>query len=139
GHPSSFDLVDMGAGRGELLRAVLGELPRSLAARVRATAVDLGPPPGDLPPEITWADRPPAKTTGMLLATEWLDSVPVGVVTVAASGVVRYLLVSPSGEEQVGPRVEPGDRAWLGRWWPLDEAPEGGRAEVGGGRDAAWA
>jgi SAM-dependent MidA family methyltransferase len=126
GRPDPFELVDIGAGRAELLRALLAELPRPLAA------------PRDLPPEIAWTDRPPAKTTGLVLATEWLDNLPVDVVT-AGSGGLRYVVVDAAGAERPGPRVEPGDAAWLGRWWPLDNGPEGARAEVGAGRDAAWA
>jgi SAM-dependent MidA family methyltransferase len=139
GRPDPFELVDVGAGRGELLLALLAELPRPLAARVRATAVEVGPPPGGLPPGIAWTDRLPPKTTGLLLATEWLDNVPVDVVCRDGSGVLRYVLVDASGTERVGPRVEPGDAAWLARWWPLDAAPEAARAEVGVERDAAWA
>src|SRR5258708_3717206 len=29
--------------------------------------------------------------------------------------------------------------AWLARWWPLDGAPPGARAELGRPRDEAWA
>src|SRR5256885_1562034 len=63
----------------------------------------------------------------------------VYLVTVDAAGDVRYVLVGADGTERVGPRVEPGDAAWLARWWPLSGAPEGARAEVGAGRDQAWA
>src|SRR6266511_1878356 len=66
---------------------------------------------------------------GVLLATEWLDNVPVDVVEAG-----RYVLVDEAGEERLGPPVEPDDAAWLAAWWPDAE-----RAEVGLPRDAAWA
>ena len=116
GRPDPFDLVDVGAGRGELLLALLDALPADVRGRVRPTAVELAP---------GWADTPPAHTTGLLLATEWLDNVPLDLVR---NG--RYLL--EDGSE--GPPVEPADAEWLDRWWP-----DGVVAEVGTTRDAAWA
>ncbi|MFI7523055.1 SAM-dependent methyltransferase [Micromonospora globbae] len=206
GRPSRLDVVDVGAGRGELLRALMetlgvsGEPTRSgrsglippragspetltstaagrpspstqvsgsvgpspavavpLAERVRFTAVELAPRPADLPQRIAWVHEIPSRITGVLLATEWLDNVPLDI-AVSASDGWRYLLVDPTtGEESVGDPVGPEDAAWLETWWPVPgghlavepTAGTGGasqtptvtgvRAEIGRSRDEAWA
>ena len=196
GRPSRLDVVDVGAGRGELLRALMetlgvsGEPTRSgrsglippragspetltstaagrpspstqvsgsvgpspavavpLAERVRFTAVELAPRPADLPQRIAWVHEIPSRITGVLLATEWLDNVPLDI-AVSASDGWRYLLVDPTtGEESVGDPVGPEDAAWLETWWPVpDECLDpdrtgvtGVRAEIGRSRDEAWA
>src|SRR5512142_171120 len=43
GRPARFDVVDVGAGRGELLATVLALLPDDLRARARLVAVELAP------------------------------------------------------------------------------------------------
>ncbi|MFK0257624.1 SAM-dependent methyltransferase [Streptomyces sp. NPDC090445] len=129
GHPEGLDLVDVGAGRGELLAGVLAALPEPVAARVRPYAVEKAERPQGLDPRIRWAAEPPAGTAGLLFANEWLDNVPLDI---AQDG--HYVLVAPDGTESRGPAVEAADRAWLERWWP---GP--GRAEIGRPRDEAWA
>ncbi|MFD0270743.1 SAM-dependent methyltransferase [Streptomyces sp. NPDC127106] len=129
GRPEGLDLVDVGAGRGELLAGVLAALPAPVAARVRPYAVEKAGRPRGLDPRIRWAAEPPAGTTGLLFANEWLDNVPLDV---AQDG--HYVLVAPDGTESRGPEVGAADRAWLERWWP---GP--GRAEIGRPRDGAWA
>ncbi|MGW3855056.1 SAM-dependent methyltransferase [Micromonospora arida] len=169
GHPSRLDVVDVGAGRGELLQSLLasvgvavgvsGEptrsgrsglippragspetltptasvrpapdgpslaaIPPSLAERVRFTAVEYAPRPENLPEEITWTSEIPAEITGVLLATEWLDNVPLDV-ALHTEGGWRYVLVDPeSGAESVGEPVSPDDHDWLTKWWPSPEA-----------------
>lgn len=129
GHPAALDLVDVGAGRGELLTGVLAALPAPTAARVRPYAVERAERPPGLDPRIGWGAAPPERTTGLLFANEWLDNVPL---EVAEDG--RYVLVAPDGTETPGGPLDDADRAWLERWWP-----GGGRAEVGRTRDEAWA
>ncbi|MFD7625481.1 SAM-dependent methyltransferase [Streptomyces sp. NPDC059851] len=129
GHPEGLDLVDVGAGRGELLAGVLAALPEAVAARVRPYAVEKAERPLGLDPRIRWAAEPPPGVTGLLFANEWLDNVPLDV---AQDGY--YVLVAPDGTESRGPAVDAADRAWLERWWP---GP--GRAEIGRARDEAWA
>src|SRR5436190_1307339 len=130
GHPDPFDLVDLGAGRGELLTAVLAlDPPR----RWRLTAVDIVDRPVDLPAQISWAATPRRGLTGLLVANEWL--VPVDVVAGTADGT-RLVVLDEDGHEMLGPPPDADDTRWLAEWWPV---AEGARAEVGRPRDAAWA
>ncbi|MER7275786.1 SAM-dependent methyltransferase [Dactylosporangium sp. NPDC000244] len=134
--PARLDLVDVGAGRGELLVAVLAALPDDVRRRVRATGVERAPRPGDLPSPIGWTTTPPERTAGLLIATEWLDNVPVDIVELGADFRIRYLRADLTPADDP---IAPADRAWLDRWWPLDGAPPGARAEIGRPRDEAWA
>lgn len=137
GHPGALDVVDVGAGRAELLLALRAAVPAELGARVRWSAVErAGRPPG-LCTDIAWTAAPPPRVTGLVIANEWLDNVPVEVVELGADGP-RLVLVDPvTGAERLGPEPEPADREWLDRWWPLHERAD--RAEVGRPRDEAWA
>uniref|UniRef100_UPI0035E45547 SAM-dependent methyltransferase n=1 Tax=Streptomyces lonarensis TaxID=700599 RepID=UPI0035E45547 len=138
GHPPVLDLVDVGAGRGELLTGVLAALPPSVAERVRPCAVERAARPAGVPGRIAWSGRPPAGTTGLLFANEWLDNVPLDVVESDDAGRRRHVLVRADGRERHGGPVTGEDAAWLRRWWPASGAP-GERAEIGRTRDAAWA
>ncbi|MET7668380.1 SAM-dependent methyltransferase, partial [Micromonospora luteifusca] len=140
GHPPRLDVVDMGAGRGELLRSLAGlavgvsarpspddpspvAARPSLAERIRFTAVEYARRPEDLPEEINWTSEVPAGITGVLLATEWLDNVPLDVAVHTEDGW-RYVLVDPeSGAETLGDLVSPDDLDWLTKWWPSPASP----------------
>ncbi|MGP8300021.1 SAM-dependent methyltransferase [Streptomyces inhibens] len=155
GHPDELTLVDVGAGRGELLTGVLAALPDEVGARLRPYAVERAARPQGLDPRIGWlAELPaPGSVTGLLFANEWLDNVPVDVVETDADGVPRRVLVRADGTERLGEPVDGADAEWLRRWWapPLaadateDTATTGGapapgiRAEIGRPRDEAWA
>ncbi|MFC7794513.1 SAM-dependent methyltransferase [Streptomyces cinereoruber] len=130
------DLVDVGAGRGELLAGVLAATAGSGLA-VRAHAVERAGRPDGLDPRVEWTDRPPRGARGLLFANEWLDNVPVDVAEADAAGTVRYVEVLPDGTERLGAPVSGADAEWLERWWPLREP--GARAEIGRPRDEAWA
>ncbi len=119
GRPDPFDLVDLGAGRGELLHA-LPDVP----GRWRLTAVERAPDPGG---GLRWEGTVP-RLSGLLLANEWLDAVPLDVVEDG-----RVVLVDGDGRELPGPPAAAPLRQWCTRWWPT------GRAEVGLARDRAWA
>ena len=116
--PDPFDLVDVGAGRGELLLA-LGDVP----GRWRLTGVDLADADADVP--FAWSHEIPSMT-GLLLANEWLDAVPLDVLEDG-----QLVLVDVEGTESLGPPLA---STWLDRWWP-----SGGRVEIGESRDLAWA
>lgn len=129
GRPDRLDVVDVGAGRGELLRQLQSAAAPGLASRLRPVAVELAP---------GFERSIPDGVTGLLLATEWLDNLPLDVAEVDSGGVARYVLVDPgSGEEALGEPVAGADADWLDRWWPL--TVPGTRAEIGRPRDEAWA
>jgi SAM-dependent MidA family methyltransferase len=135
GRPRTFDLVDVGAGRGELITAILALMPAELLGRIRPVAVELAPRPAGLDPRISWRHAAPAEVTGLLIATEWLDNVPLDVVETDEHGELRKVLVDRhTGAETLGAPADAADRFWLNRWWP-----EPGRIEIGWPRDAAWA
>ena len=89
---------------------------------------------------MTWTASLPDAIVGIVIAHEYLDNVPVDVAEVAADGIPRLVLVDPTtGVERLGGPISGEDAAWCSRWWPLDGAPPGARAEIGRARDAAWA
>ncbi|MFE2561320.1 SAM-dependent methyltransferase [Streptomyces sp. NPDC059352] len=133
---AEVDLVDVGAGRGELLTAVLAAASGT-ALRVRAYAVERAARPAGLDPRIVWTDRLPVGVRGLLFANEWLDNVPVDVAEADVEGTARYVEVRADGTERLGGPVSGPDADWLARWWPLREP--GARAEIGRSRDEAWA
>ncbi|WP_328944033.1 SAM-dependent methyltransferase [Streptomyces sp. NBC_00250] len=136
---AEVDLVDVGAGRGELLTGVLA----ATASRgehgltVRAYAVERAARPSGLDPRIEWTDRLPQGVRGLIFANEWLDNVPVDVAEADAAGTARYVEVRADGTERLGGPVAGPDAEWLARWWPLRDP--GTRAEIGRPRDEAWA
>ena len=71
GRPARFDVVDVGAGRGELLTTVQALLPADLAGRARLVGVEVAPRPAGLDPRIGWRGDVPDDITGLLVATEW--------------------------------------------------------------------
>jgi SAM-dependent MidA family methyltransferase len=139
GHPDRLDLVDVGAGRGELLGQLLDQAghDRGLAERIAARAVEVTPRPDGLDPRIRWQASPPATITGLVIASEWLDNVPLDVAELTPDGPQLVLVETGSGEERPGPPPRPADLAWSRTWWPLREP--GDRAEIGGTRCRAWA
>ncbi|MFC6083401.1 SAM-dependent methyltransferase [Sphaerisporangium aureirubrum] len=137
GRPAVLDLVDMGSGDGTLVTQVLRGAEPGLAGRLRVTAVDLAAPPPGLDAAVRWSAEAPEGITGLVIANEWLDNVPLDVAEQTADGL-RLVLVDPeTGAERLGDRPGGPDLAWLERWWPLPAT--GLRAEIGRPRDEAWA
>lgn len=126
GHPSPFDVVDVGAGDGALLSALASQ--PDLPDRWSLTAVELGPRPVGVPDAVAWLGAVPP-LSGLLLASEWLDVVPVEVLFDG-----RVVEVEPDGRERLGGPAGSAALAWAARWWPA-----GRRVEVGLARDSAWA
>ena len=120
GRPDPFDVVDVGAGRGELLSS-LPDVP----ARWRLTGVELAASPGG---PLGWSSSVPP-VEGLLFSNEWLDDVPLDVLFDG-----QVVEVSPSGVESLGGPGTPEALDWAARWWP-----QGRRVEVGLARDEAWA
>ncbi|MEV4627909.1 SAM-dependent methyltransferase [Micromonospora sp. NPDC049523] len=147
GRPARLDVVDVGAGRGELLRTMAALAPADLGRRLRLTGVELAPRPEPLPPSIEWRDTVPGGIVGLLIGTEWLDNVPLDLAEAGPAGWHQVLVDPSSGVESAGPPIAAADLAWLDQWWPggtgspgAEDAPlPGARVEIGRSRDAAWA
>ncbi|NUR74149.1 MAG: hypothetical protein HOU81_25350 [Hamadaea sp.] len=131
GHPDVLTVVDVGAGRGELLSQVFTLLGRD--SRVRPVAVERAERPDGLDPGIEWRADLPDEFAGLLIATEWLDNVPLDVAVLDQDGVARYLL----DDGELGEPLDSADAHWVERWWPL-RVP-GDVAEIGLPRVQAWA
>ena len=133
-------IVDVGAGRGELLAEA-----HRIDPTLTLLGVEVAPRPAELPEAIAWTAALPESVEGLVVANEWLDNIPCHVVGVDDSGVPRVVHVDPaSGRETLGSvltssSVPSSLAAWCDRWWPLAGAPAGARAEVGTTRDEAWA
>ena len=135
-------ILDVGAGRGELLTALArhddGRAP------LRLHGVDLVDRPALLPPLVGWsrADRGipyAAFEDALVVAWELLDTVPCPVLEVDDDGTARTVLVDVrTGRERLGGPPGDEERQWCRRWWPLDGAGPGTRAEVGLPREAWW-
>jgi SAM-dependent MidA family methyltransferase len=137
-------VVDVGAGRGELLQTLAGLRPE-----LRLGGIDLRSRPESLPAEIGWATdlwdvRYGGWTTGqaeallvesgpvLIVCCEWLDDLPCRVVRREADGW-REIVVDDGGDQRPGSRLVDGDLDWADRWWAT-----GQRAEIGLTRDRAW-
>jgi len=138
-------IVDVGAGRGELLRHLGAVNPgRPL------TGVDVVQRPGDLSAHVDWlvgpggAELPDdlAPRNALVVAHEWLDVVPCTIAEVAPDGTLCEVLVDrATGEESLGERLSEPDLQWCQRFWPTaftSDAAPGDRVEVGRQRDLAW-
>ena len=105
GQPARLDLVDIGAGQGELLSQVLAAAGPPLAGRIVPHAAEVAPRPPGLDPRIRWAPAPPPAITGLVIASEWLDNVPLDAAELgprwAAAGAGGH---RPPGRSAVGPR-----------------------------------
>lgn len=135
-------VVDVGAGRGELLDHLYAAEPA-----LRLTGVDVVARPETLAASAAWLVAPGGPDLPdelrdldgvLVVAHEWLDVVPCPVAEVDDRGVLRHLLVDPAtGAESPGEPVEGDDLGWATTHWPTG-AP-GERVEVGRPRDLAWA
>ena len=125
-------VLDVGAGRGELLRAVHAADPGLLC-----TGVDVVARPRALPEEVRWEQQVPEPDRATLLvAWELLDVVPVPVLEVDREGRPRVVEVGEDGAERLGALAPEEDVAWCAAWWPL--VSPGARAEVGRERESTW-
>src|SRR3712207_150492 len=68
-------VVDVGAGRGELLRGL-----HRLAPDLDLLAVEVAQRPADLPDAVGWSAALPERVDGLVVAHEWLDNIPCHVV-----------------------------------------------------------
>ncbi len=138
GRPDPLDVVDLGAGGGELLTGLLASLPQHIGDRVRLTAVELLARPDTLDTRVQWRTEIPNNIVGLIVANEWLDNVPLTIVQRTTDAVAEVLVDPTSGAETLDGLPSDLDRRWLDEWWPMDDAHVGDRAEVGTTRDKAW-
>jgi SAM-dependent MidA family methyltransferase len=128
GRPSTFTIVDVGAGRGELLTQLAGLVPESFSL----VGVDVVARPPALPASIRWCqglDELEPVPYGMLVANEWLDNIPLDVVEDEC-----MVEVDERGDERLGGPPPAEYAAWVDRYaYGVD------RVEVGLTRDRAWA
>lgn len=132
-------VVDVGAGRGELLRHL-----RWLDPGLHLTGVDVVAQPAGLAVD-RWLvaaggaglpDELADLEDSLVLAHEWLDVVPCPVVEHdATSGQWREVTATADGREHLGRVVSGPDLAWARRWL----GPQVRRAEIGRPRDLAFA
>lgn len=137
-------VVDVGAGRGELVTAL-----HRLRPGLRLTGVDVVERPPGLPADVAWlvspggTDLPDALRNlddVLVVAHEWLDVVPCTVAEVGPDGALRTVLVDPAtGAESLGDPLDGADLAWCTRHAASDALEAGERVEVGRERDLAWA
>jgi SAM-dependent MidA family methyltransferase len=133
-------IVDVGAGRGELLAEA-----HRLDPDLTLLGVEVAPRPAALPDAVAWTAALPESVEGLVVANEWLDNIPCHLAEVDEHGTPRLVHVDPAtGRETLGSRLDdravpPGIAAWCERWWPLAGREPGTRAEVGTTRDEAWA
>lgn len=134
-------VVDVGAGRGELL----GHLA-SAAPSLELHGVDVVDRPAELPASVAWTTAPGgaalpeslhALDGTLVVAHEWLDDVPCPVA--GHDGAAwREVLVGATGEERLGPPLQGTELAWAKRHGIPDPEP-GDRLEIGTTRDRAYA
>ncbi|MCA0179103.1 MAG: SAM-dependent methyltransferase [Actinobacteria bacterium] len=145
-------IVDLGAGRGELLGHLAAAVTQAGCA-VQLIGVDIVSRPAGLAEQVEWVQSPGgaalpdlgALTKTLVFANEWLDVIPVPIGQVDDRGVLREVEVNSFGEERLGERAGasatfgPSEVAWARRWYAdLLERP-GARVEVGLARDRALA
>jgi SAM-dependent MidA family methyltransferase len=144
-------IVDVGAGRGELLAALAAHPgPRGTLG---LWGVDIVPRPPRLTPAVGWsaglAALPDRVLAGALvIAWELLDVIPCPILELDGDGLLREVLVEPAtGREALGEPASQTDLDWCARWWPTgstyhpddDDQENGERVEVGEPRDRFWA
>jgi SAM-dependent MidA family methyltransferase len=90
-----------------------------------------------MPDGIGWRNELPVGHKGLVFANELLDNIACDVAELDPDGCQRVLeLDRATGDERLGPAVDPEQASWLATWWPL--VGQGDRAEIGLTRDALW-
>lgn len=135
-------VVDVGAGRGELLSQA-----HAVDPALRLTGVDVVARPRSLAAEVEWQTAPGGAALPsalrdldhtLVIAHEWLDVVPCPVAEVDGDGDLRLVMVDPStGLESFGALVSGDELDWATTHW--EPTASGDRVEVGLPRDRAWA
>ena len=134
-------IVDVGAGRGELLREIARQ-DQDLAL----TSTDVVPRPADLPHSIAWVQSPGGALLAdslsqldqvLVIAHEWLDVVPCAIAE-HDGRTWRLVEVSEAGEERLAGELDDVSMAWC-QEYSFTDPERGDRLEIGASRDAAYA
>lgn len=135
-------VLDLGAGRGELVAALHRHRPD-----LAVTGVDVVERPTALPAPVGWLRSPggsalPSVLTDLeevlVVAHEWLDVVPCPVAQVTGGRPLEVRVDPATGEESLTGPLDDASADWVARHWPTDGLPDGARVEVGLPRDRAW-
>ncbi len=134
-------VVDVGAGRGELLRHLY-----ALAPGRPLCGLDVVPRPHDLPDDVGWVESPGGGSLpedwvpplALVVAHEWLDVVPCTIAEVGPDGSLREVLVDPAtGTESLGhhcpARIISGANGSGPRRWPARREQATASRSVGNG------
>lgn len=145
---TELTIVDVGAGRGDLLVQLLALIPECRRGSVRLIALDLRQRPDELPAQIEWWQGDALDTCasiptgpGLLIAHEFLDDLPCELVEVDEHGAIRAVMHEPSADAMILGKVldaatHRAELDWIDKWWPALRPLM--RVEVGIERDLAW-
>jgi hypothetical protein len=128
-------ILDLGAGRGELLTALARRADEGPPLRLHG--VDVVDRPALLPAAVGWSRADGGIpygvfTDALVVAWEVLDTVPCPVLEIGPDRRPHVVLVEPeTGLERLGGAPSDDDLTWCRRWWPPDGREEGDRIEVG--------
>lgn len=124
GSPSSFELIEAGAGRGWLSMGMLEYVKGACPGLYDALTVKLvelgGPPAGDMPEKVSWhrsLDELKPALAAFLISNELIDSFPVHRVKFNGGGL-KELYVDFDGEsffEKEGPLSDPALAGYFNR------------------------
>jgi SAM-dependent MidA family methyltransferase len=150
--PDAFDLVEMGAGDGRLVRDIVtwaGRTNPPFAAAVRVTLVEPDPATREtqrralshLEMSPIWVERlesvPPASISGVVLSNELIDSFPVRLFTVRGANPYEIAVTHDAIRLIETVREAPADDLPAAVAAHTDRLPDGARFEVNEAA-AAW-
>ena len=125
-------IIDIGAGRGELLSAIAGLAggAEGPGAGIDLVGVDVVARPAGLATRIDWIESPGGAElpdlgrpeAALVVANEWLDVIPCPVLEADADGRLREIEVDDSGRERLG--LLAGESATVGG--PVRSSPGSG-------------
>ncbi len=126
GHPAPFTVVEAGAGRGTLAKAVLAAAPACRAA-LRYVAVERSRALRAQHPEgvESAATLPAGRFTGVILANELLDNLPFGLLQRADEGWAEVRVTEDLTEVLVPAAGDPVPDAAVGSRIPTQRAAHG--------------
>lgn len=109
GRPSTFTVVDAGAGAGTLLRTVVGASPRCARA-LDLVAVEVSPAlRATHPPNVRSLAEVPDVDVGVVIANELLDNLPVRVLERTATGWMELYVADGAAALRPTTAVGPSD------------------------------